>query len=42
MKEFFYYLDAWSYCFQNDININHIKRLDWKTWGVYIEELVND
>lgn len=32
VKEFFYYLDAWCYCFQNKISVDLIKRRGWKTW----------
>lgn len=42
MKEFFFFLDAWSFCFQHNISVDNIKRLDWKTWGVYIGDQVND
>jgi hypothetical protein len=41
MKEFFYFLDAWSYCFQHNIDTTRIKRQDWKTWVVSIEEPVH-
>lgn len=34
MKEFYFYLDAWSYCWHHEIDIKNIKRKDWKTWVV--------
>ena len=34
MKEFGFYLDAWVYCHHHGINLNKIKRRDWRTWTV--------
>lgn len=34
MKEFGFYLDAWTYCHHHNINISKIKRRDWRTWTV--------
>lgn len=33
-KEFFFYLDAWQYCSQNNIALSSISRKDWKTWEI--------
>jgi hypothetical protein len=32
VTEFFFYLDAWSYCTHHAISLAQIKRKDWKTW----------
>lgn len=41
MREFFFYLDAWKFCFDNDLPLNLIQRKDWKTWSVNFDgELV--
>jgi hypothetical protein len=37
MREFFFYLDAWKFCLDNDLSLNFIQRKDWKTWIVYFE-----
>ena len=31
---FFFYLDAWKYCIDQSIDLDQIRRLNWKTWGV--------
>jgi hypothetical protein len=40
--EFFFFLDAWQYCYQHNIPQNCIHRKDWKTWTVQIPETVGD
>jgi hypothetical protein len=34
MAEFFFYLDAWKFCFDNSLPIENITRKDWKVWQV--------
>lgn len=34
MIEFSFFLDAWHYAFQHNIDRSKIKRLDWKTWVI--------
>lgn len=34
MREFNFYLDAWKFCYLNDIPYNLIKRRDWASWIV--------
>lgn len=38
MREFFFYLDAWKFCFDNDLSMDSIQRKDWKTWTVSFED----
>lgn len=38
MREFFFYLDAWKFCLDNDLPLNAIQRKDWKTWIVAFED----
>ena len=33
-REFFFYLDAWKFCTQNNLPIANIFRKDWKTWVI--------
>lgn len=34
MAEFAYFLDAWRYCRDHNIDVSAIQRRDWKTWIV--------
>lgn len=34
MREFPFYLEAWCFCREFDIDIKKITRRDWKTWVV--------
>jgi len=34
MREFEFYLDAWLFCYKNQVPTNRISRKSWKTWGV--------
>ena len=33
-KEFSFYLEAWLWCRENDVDISNISRYNWKTWIV--------
>jgi hypothetical protein len=35
-NEFAFYLDAWVYCFKNQISLTSIKRKSWEVWEVQI------
>lgn len=32
--EFFFYLDAWNYCRQENVSLEKIKRKNWTTWTI--------
>ena len=32
--EFFFYLDAWNYCWRERLCYDCIKRKNWKVWSV--------
>ena len=34
MREFEFYLNAWVFCFRNQVPIDRITRKSWKTWEV--------
>lgn len=34
MTEFAFYLEAWLYCYKNNIDTKKIYRKDWKTWAL--------
>ena len=34
MKMFSFYLDAWKYCSDRDIDPKRIIRVDWKHWSI--------
>lgn len=36
MEFFHFYLDAWKFCKDNQIDFNKIKRNDWTTWVVEV------
>lgn len=38
MEFFHFYLDAWKFCKDNSIDMSNIKRNDWTTWVVKIDE----
>ena len=38
MKAFDFYLDAWKYCYHNDIELDRIERRDWSKWVVDEDE----
>ena len=40
--EFFFFLDAWQYCYKHNAPPTSIKRKDWKTWTVQIAETAGD
>jgi len=31
-----FYLDAWNYCRQHNIDMKRIRKVDWKTWEVFV------
>ena len=35
-KLFNFYLDAWNYCRQHNIDLKRIRKVDWKTWEVFV------
>lgn len=35
-KIFNFYLDAWNYCRVHDIDMKRIRKVDWKTWEVFV------
>ena len=35
-KMFNFYLDAWNYCRQHNIDMKRIRKVDWKTWEVFV------
>ena len=35
-KLFNFYLDAWNYCRQHNIDLKRIRKVDWKTWKVFV------
>lgn len=35
-KIFNFYLDAWNYCRQHNIDLKRIRKVDWKTWEVFV------
>lgn len=38
MEFFHFYLDAWKFCKDNSIDLSKIKRNDWATWVVEVNE----
>jgi hypothetical protein len=34
MREFNFYLDAWKFCYLNNISYSCIRRKDWASWTV--------
>lgn len=32
LTEFFFYLDAWTYCWKHNIPLQRIQRKSWKVW----------
>lgn len=32
LTEFFFYLDAWTYCWKHNIPVQQIQRKSWKIW----------
>jgi hypothetical protein len=34
MREFNFYLDAWKFCYLNNIPSENIKRKTWESWTV--------
>jgi hypothetical protein len=37
IREFFFYLDAWKFCRDNDLPVSQIIRKNWKVWEVDFE-----
>lgn len=38
MIEFDFFLEAWTYCYHNGIPPSAIRRANWKTWFIEIEQ----
>lgn len=42
MREFSFFLDAWQYCRENDIDMKHIHKKDFRNWFVDIDSAIRE